>query len=447
MMKKYILNLSLVALAVFTSFACQAQAQKLSKLQKQKVVTSIGKLMKDYYVFPKVADQMAAYLEKQQKNEAYAKANDPRDFGSLLTRDLLKISKDKHIRVRFNPKRAKQMNSSKGKRKPSPEAIKAAEARNRSQNYGFKKVEILPGNVGYINLTGFFRKDKAEATVASAMGFLANTEGIIIDLRQNGGGSPAMVQLICSYFFGEKPVHLNSLYWRKKNRTQEFWTLKELKGQRMPDKPLYILTSSNTFSAAEEFSYNMQNLQRATIVGETTGGGANPGGGFSVENLFIMFVPTGRAINPITKTNWEGVGVVPHIKTSASQALDKAHLELMKAVKAKNPKATNLDWAIQGLEAKTHPVKLDKATLKAYAGAYTNRRIIFKAGNLYYQRPSISKKMRKLTPLTQTLFAVEGIDYFRIAFKKDAKGNAIAVQGVYEQGNRDLSKKGSIVSK
>jgi C-terminal processing protease CtpA/Prc len=337
--------------------------------------------------------------------------------------------------------------SSGVRRRPSPEVIKEMEADNRRQNYGFKKVEILSGNIGYIDLTGFFRKDNAEATVASAMGFLANTEGIIIDLRRNGGGSPAMVQLICSYFFGEKPVHLNSLYWRQGDRTQEFWTLKSIKGQRMPNKALYVLTSRNTFSAAEEFSYNMQNLKRATLVGETTGGGANPGGGFPVENMFVMFVPTGRAINPITKTNWEGVGVVPHIKTKASNALNRAHLELMKTVKAKNPQAGHLDWAIAGLEAKAKPVKLSTNDLKQYAGDYTNRRVIFKAGALYYQRPSVSQKMRKLTPMTNSLFAVEGIGYFRIAFKKDAQGKVVAVEGLYERGNRDLSKKGDIVSK
>ncbi len=445
-MKKIFPNISLLALAIFASLACQAQAPKMSKAQKQKVVASIGKLMKENYVFPKVADKMAAYLEKQYKNKAYAQANTAPEFGRLLTRDLLKISKDKHIRVRFSPKRAKQM-SSGVRRRPSPEVIKEMEADNRRQNYGFKKVEILSGNIGYIDLTGFFRKDNAEATVASAMGFLANTEGIIIDLRRNGGGSPAMVQLICSYFFGEKPVHLNSLYWRRGDRTQEFWTLKNIKGQRMPNKDLYVLTSRNTFSAAEEFSYNMQNLKRATLVGETTGGGANPGGGFPVENMFVMFVPTGRAINPITKTNWEGVGVVPHIKTKASNALYSAHLELLKAVKAKNPKAGHLDWAIAGLEAKTKPVKLSNSQLKQYAGDYTNRRVIFKDGVLYYQRPSVSEKTRKLTPMTNTLFAVEGIDYFRIAFKKDAQGKVVAVQGLYERGNRDLSKKGDIVSK
>ena len=137
-----------------------------------------------------------------------------------------------------------------------------------------------------------------------------------------------MVQYLCSYFFDER-VHLNSLYWRQGDRTQEFWTLDEVGGKKLPDVPLFVLTSSRTFSGAEEFSYNMQTRKRATLVGETTGGGANPGGGFSINPDLTVFIPTGAAVNPVTGTNWEGVGVIPEVKTSADDALDKA-LELAK---------------------------------------------------------------------------------------------------------------------
>ena len=135
-----------------------------------------------------------------------------------------------------------------------------------------------------------------------------------------------MVQYLCSYFFKEK-THLNSLYWRRGDQTQEFWTLDQVNGDKMPDVPLYVLTSNYTFSGAEEFSYNMQTRKRATLVGETTGGGANPGDMFPLNEKLAVFIPTGRAINPVTKTNWEGTGVVPEVKTSADNALDKA-LEL-----------------------------------------------------------------------------------------------------------------------
>jgi hypothetical protein len=142
-----------------------------------------------------------------------------------------------------------------------------------------------------------------------------------------------MVQYLCSYFF-DKKVHLNSLYFRAGNRTIDFWTLDEVNGQKMPDVPLFVLTSERTFSGAEEFSYNMQTQKRATLIGQTTGGGANPGGTRRINEKLEVFIPTGKAINPITKTNWEGVGVIPEVKTSPDETFSKAH-ELAKAAAEK----------------------------------------------------------------------------------------------------------------
>jgi C-terminal processing protease CtpA/Prc len=162
------------------------------------------------------------------------------------------------------------------------------------------------------------------------MNFVNGTDALIIDLRGNGGGNPAMVALICSYLFGPEPVHLNDLYWREGDRTDQFWTRKEVAGKRYLNKDVYVLTSKRTFSGAEEFTYNLKNLKRATIVGETTGGGAHPGGMFRMSPHFGAFIPTGRAINPITKTNWEGTGVTPDVAVPAEQALVVARLMALK---------------------------------------------------------------------------------------------------------------------
>jgi C-terminal processing protease CtpA/Prc len=197
-------------------------------------------------------------------------------------------------------------------------------------NHTFTKVERLRGNIGYIEFLNFLDPDLAADTVAAAMNFVNGTDALIIDMRSNGGGSPAMVALVCSYLFGPEPVHLNDLYWREGNRTDEFWTKKEVSGKRYLNKDVYVLTSKRTFSGAEEFTYNLKNLKRATIVGETTGGGAHPGTGFRLSDHFGMFVPTGRAISPITKTNWEGTGVTPDVDVPADQALLVARLMALK---------------------------------------------------------------------------------------------------------------------
>jgi C-terminal processing protease CtpA/Prc len=157
---------------------------------------------------------------------------------------------------------------------------------------------------------------------------------VIIDLRQNGGGAPSMVALLCSYLFGPEPVHLNDLYSRPDDSTHQWWTFPHLPGQRLEGRPVYVLTSKRTFSAAEEFTYNLKSLKRATIVGETTGGGAHPGGTQRITEHFAMFVPSGRAINPITKTNWEGTGVTPDVPVAAARALQSAHLAALQKIRA-----------------------------------------------------------------------------------------------------------------
>jgi retinol-binding protein 3 len=161
------------------------------------------------------------------------------------------------------------------------------------------------------------------------MKFLAHTDALIFDLRNNGGGDPEMVALISSYLFGDKPVHLNSLYWRPGDKTDEFWTKPNAAANKFTDKPVYVLTANRTFSAAEEFSYNLKNLKRATIVGETTGGGAHPGSSVRLHEHFAAFIPTGRAISPVTKTNWEGTGVEPDVKVPKEHALKTAYLSAL----------------------------------------------------------------------------------------------------------------------
>jgi len=161
-------------------------------------------------------------------------------------------------------------------------------------------------------------------TATAAMNFIANSDALIIDLRDNGGGAPQMVAFVCSSLFSQR-THLNDLWTRRTNSTEEFWTSPDVPGKKLPDdKPVFVLTSRRTFSGAEEFTYNLKNLKRATIVGETTGGGAHPVSGQRIDEHFIIGVPFARAINPITKTNWEGTGIEPDVKVRAAEALSTA---------------------------------------------------------------------------------------------------------------------------
>ena len=269
------------------------------------------------------------------------------------------------------------------------------------------------------------------------MNFLAYCDAIIVDLRQNGGGDPAQIQLICSYFFPE-PAHLNDIYFRAGDRTENFWTLPYVPGPKPVNADLYILTSARTFSGAEEFTYNMKNLKRATVIGETTGGGAHPTQPMIVQKDFILRVPYARAINPVSKTNWEGTGVVPDIAVPAAQAFDKAYALAVEklAAKASDPeRKASYEWLLAGMKAKADPAKVDAKTLQTYAGVYGERKVTLENGALYYQR--IGPRYR-LIPMTPTVFLLDGLENFRVEFEvKD--GRTVALIGLYDNGDREPS--------
>ncbi|HVG22500.1 MAG TPA: S41 family peptidase [Blastocatellia bacterium] len=294
------------------------------------VIEGALKNLNDYYVFPEMAKKMdQAIRERMQKNE-YDQITSARTLSQKLTEHLQEVSHDKHLRVGYS---AEVIPVRSDNEEPSAEERERYVGFLRTINFGFEKIERLPGNVGYLDLRGFVPAQYGAETVVAAMNFLANTDALVIDLRRNGGGDPAMVALISSYLFGSEPVHLNDLYWREGDTTRQWWTLPYVPGKRYGDKKdVYVLTSKRTFSAAEEFTYNLKNLKRATIVGETTGGGAHPGGTRRINEHFQIWVPSGRAINPYSKTNWEGAGVKPDVETPADQALKVAHIAAMNKV-------------------------------------------------------------------------------------------------------------------
>jgi C-terminal processing protease CtpA/Prc len=309
---------------VFISSLLRAQEQTLTDEQKEETVNNIGQLLIDYYVFADIGELCAAHLKTIMEKGYFDSVTDKKEFSDLLTQELQSISKDKHMRVRVE----RQMMDEQGSSNPLFEQFKFRQE-DKVNNYGFRKVEMLDSGIGYIDLRGFSQEPQAFDLAVSSMKLISNSNAVIFDLRKNNGGNPEMIKFILSYFF-EKPTHLNDLYWREGDLTEEFWTTEKVDGTKMSNVPLFVLTSSKTFSAGEEFTYNVQTQKRGVIIGEVTGGGANPGGTFPAGNGFIVFIPTGRAINPITKTNWEGVGIKPDIETPADDALDKA-LELAKA--------------------------------------------------------------------------------------------------------------------
>ena len=439
---------ALIALIVLSSVSQRAYAQviiaspgKKSPLDgktRTAIIDSITTVLNEVYVFPEKADEMEAYLQKRLKSGEYDKITDIDAFAQVLTEDMRSICHDRHLSVQpLPPPRPGRQDDS-----TTEERQKRFIERLRSENFGFKKIEIFPENIGYLDLRMFVDAVFAGETAVAAMNFLSNTDAVIIDLRQNGGGSPSMIQLIMSYFFDE-PVHLNSFYIRKDNSTKQFWTQAQVQGPRMPDVPIYILTSHFTFSAAEEFTYNFKNLKRATIIGETTGGGAHPTEAHAFPGLPVQIsVPFGRAINPISGTNWEGTGVEPDIVVPAEKALFRARKEIIRERIAREEdamKKRRLEWTLENLEIEENPVHLELETLKEYEGVYGPRTVFLKGGELMYKRGS--QPGHKLVPMGNDMFMLEGLPYFRLRFVRDESGRVTEAMGMYDNGVTDSTKR------
>ena len=284
---------------------------------RDRVIDGAVAKLNEFYVFPDTAKKMEDAIRERQKRGEYDAVTDGDIFANLLTQHLQGVSHDKHLRINFSPAPIPPPSG------PTPQAMEQMRKQMERNNCGFVKVEQLPNNIGYVKFNMFANTQICAPTVIAAMNFVENADALIFDLRDNGGGDPQMVTFISSYLFA-KPTHLNDLWERKTDTTREFWTSEEVSGKKLDSQPVYVLTSSRTFSGAEEFTYNLKNQKRATIVGETTGGGAHPVRGVPIDERFVIGVPFARAINPITKTNWEGTGVEPDVKVTAADALSKA---------------------------------------------------------------------------------------------------------------------------
>jgi retinol-binding protein 3 len=302
---------------------------------RRQVIDTTVRTVHERYVFPDVAKHIEAALRAPAQARALESIDDPKLFASRLTQALQSVSKDLHLRIEHSEAPVPEPQGDR----PGAAELAAQRAGEQRGNFGVERVERLPGNIGYIELRGFANAAWAGETIAAAMALVAHTDALIVDLRRNGGGDAGTVALLTSYLLDER-THLNDLYDRAGKRTTQSWSLDWVPGQRFGGtKPVYVLTSKHTASAAEEFSYNLKNLKRATLVGETSGGGAHMGEYRKVGSHFRMFVATGRAISPVTQTNWEGVGVAPHIAVEADDALRIAQLRALAPIleKASHP--------------------------------------------------------------------------------------------------------------
>lgn len=417
-MKIVSLCLLLCVVLLHDGFAQSAQG-KSKPVSVKILIDSLDRALDRIYIFPDKSQIMASYLKSQLKKGVYKNIADPKLLADKIGGDLQAAHKDGHLRIHYDPEfsaraAAQQKNS-------GPPDLAGAIKQAKDDNFSFRKVEVLDGNIGYILFHGFNGFiEEAKPTLTAAFRFVSNTDAVIIDLRNNGGGSPWMVKQICSYFYQER-TRLNDIYERRRNKTMEFWAEPEVADTLKLSMPLYILTSKHTFSAAEDFTYAMQVNKRATIVGETTGGGAHPTGPVEIGQGFVVDIPFARSINHITKTDWEGTGVVPDIAVAADEALLKAHslaLQAQMTAATTDEKKKQIAWSIRALKVHEYTTT-DNPRYTSYTGEYGGKfSITMKDAKLYLH--DFNGRTFLMKPIDGNLFLVA--DWLQAEFLPSASG-------------------------
>ncbi|MEV0915268.1 S41 family peptidase [Streptomyces sp. NPDC049967] len=288
-----------------------------TKLQPAPVIDETVRLLTERYVFPEAAEQIAALLQRRLAEGAYD-VEGAEELSRLVTADLQSVNGDRHLRLKHHAEPV-----------PPKEGAATLEAMRRDFDTslgGAPRVELLDGGVAVVELAPMlFPLEWAAESLSAALTLASRAEALIVDLRGNRGGDPDTVAFVCGYLLDER-THLNSMYWRGGERTEQSWSPPHVPGARFGgQKPLYVLTGDSTFSAAEELAYDLQQLGRAVVVGESTRGGAHPCQGWTVHPHLEATVPFGRAVNPVSGTNWEGVGVQPDVPCAAAESLGRAH--------------------------------------------------------------------------------------------------------------------------
>src|SRR6185437_15678657 len=335
------------------------------QLSSREIVTTAMSLLRANYVFPEVAEQAAAAVEARLAAGEYDDL-DEITLTDLVTSHLREITGDEHLGLRIGgggPPPDRDPGPKPGPRPgPKPGQPGGHEAKRlarrqmgRLDNFGIRRVERLDGNVGYLDVRRVAVPANAGPAIGAAMELVAGTYALIIDLRHNGGGAPEGVVFWCSYLLDERPTHLNDIFHADTGETRQFWALPYVPGTRYPDRPVFVLTSGRTFSGGEDFAYTLQALGRATVVGETTGGGAHPTRGFPISAAVHIGIPFARSVNPVTGTNWQGTGVVPDVPADAERAYDVAYARALEKVLTMDdvppPIADDAREALAGLRA------------------------------------------------------------------------------------------------
>jgi hypothetical protein len=398
--------------------SAHAASATLTVAQARAVVDKEIELVTKNYVFEDKRAAIAAGLRANEAAGKYDIAN-PAALADTLGSDAIALSHDKHMWVKYDPDQYAAMMEQDKQGAPSEKQIAFFIAQETRTNQGYEELKVLPGNIRYVNLVNFLWMGDTPQAVTDAARFMGDGDAVIIDLRENHGGTPDAVRAIVSYFLPPDHRLLMSYHDSVTGESETSRVTDKLAAPRMVGKPLYVLTSGSTGSAAEEFAYHIKNFKLGTLIGEPTAGAANNDSITPVAPGFVISTSTGRPVHPVTGTNWEGTGVLPDVAVPADRALDRAELLALKKLAATpGPHAAEYAWGISGVEAKlSPPAELSERAKAEYAGIYGERTIRVENGKLVYQRKD--RAPMTMTLMANDLFTVGMGDQTRIRFHRE----------------------------
>jgi len=419
--------------------ASAGDQNSMTPARQGQLVESICHRIEELYPFHEAGVATIDSLRRGLEAGRYDAWTDPTQFAAGMTSDLEGFSGDRHFDLSYDPQMAVEMQKNDNATSNDVYRDSVAE-RMRWSNYGFRELRMLDGDVGYMDLRFFAPLNYAAETAIAAVGYFANSDALIIDLRHNGGGWDEMVMFLLSYFVDTKDPLIMTLTQSTLDQSYAVsGTFNYVPGRRLLDIPVYLLVSGSTGSGAEAFAYRMQYFKRATLVGGTTRGAETPVEELALDDDFVLTVPCWKRLYSITGSGWEGTGVSPDVVVESEQAFDVAYRMALEAQLSKvhdDAQLYRVNWALDGLRATTTPVIISDEIAQGYVGTYGERAITLENGVLSYQRTGPKYALRALAP---DLFQVEGLEYFRIRFVHDPDGRVGGLVGIYDDGREDPS--------
>ncbi|WP_298312163.1 S41 family peptidase [uncultured Aquimarina sp.] len=430
---KHLLTLLLITTIHLMPIEACSQQNEIKSVDTKELTTlidSISAIVQRYYIEPETGKQIADHIRTKHKKGHYADIKNPQVLSDSLKEDLRAINGDLHMSMIYKSPREISTGNT-----PSIQVNKSG----LWTNYGLNEIKVLDGNIGYLKIKHFTQHqflENIKPIITSAIESLKNTDAIIVDVRNNGGGFEDMVAYYISYFVDSKdPIHLSDYRCTLHNHTYGVSTDPDVLGTKLPNTKLYVLVNANTGSAAESFAYMLKHMGRATIIGETTAGAGNGASNHKINDRFTIQVSSEETINAITKTSFEKTGVIPNIKTSSVQAFPlgyKLALEYAKENNTRNIHPSNYDHLIDFISIPKNNTSIDQEMYSKYLGIYKGGSIhitISSENNVLYGQMRAKGGKMELTLLENHTFKVGDIKE-RIQFILNSKGDVIKLIGI-----------------